>query len=267
MNNLSQEKQIDAVLLRKKKKSLKKERANSFVRKILKIVKILLPLGALVYVLLYSPLFVISELETNDLSYIGSEEIISEFEGLKGKNFFLTDLSYIRGEVIKKYAFIERVYTEKIFPNKILINIREKEPAFVVSNDIGCFLLDSDGFVLLEGDCNFLKSNYSVKEVFGKDLNNIEFVPNTQSSFYNAKYLYEILNVMEYYGYRVKIIEFENHMAELELHDSRLFTFSFLDDIDVQLKRLIIITKKTQAEEMPFKSIDLRYQRPVLIEQ
>lgn len=267
MNNLLQEKQIDAVLLNRKKRFLKKGRANSFIKKILKILKSIAPIILLVYLLFFSPLFVISDLKTNELNYIKSKDIISEFEILYGENFFLTDISSLRGEVIKKHPFIERVYTEKIFPNKILINIREKEPAFVVNKEKGCFLLDRYGFVLLEEDCNFLKSNYSVKEVFGKDLNNIEFIVNAQSSFYNAKYLYDIISVLEYYGYRVKSIESQNHMATFELHDNRFLVFSFLDDIDIQLKRLIIINKKIQVEEMLFKSIDLRYQRPVLIEE
>ncbi len=267
MQEFSQEKKIDLEILKRKRKVLKKGKTNYFVKRVLKMFKLLLPLSLLAYLLFYSPFFVLSEMETNNLKYIDADEVLSDFEILKGENFFLTDLSVLRTDVIKKYAFVERVYTEKVFPDRVLINIREKEPYFLANNSQGCFLLDKEGFVLLQGDCNILKSNHSVKELFGTDLDNIDFKVNTQSNFYNAKYIYEIVNILDYYGHNVKTVEVEEHMANFELHDSKTFIFSLLDDIEIQLKRLVVIVKKLEADEMVFKSIDLRYQRPVLIEK
>ncbi len=267
MKDLSREKQIDLEILKRKKNTLRRERFFSILKQRFRFL-IYVPFFLIfIYIFLYSPLFLIKKIEVNDLSYLDASEISEDFDVLEGKNFFLTDLSDLRAEVIKKYAFIENIYTEKVFPNRVLVHVREKEPFFVVNTDKGCFLLDKTGFVLSEAECSFLKSTYSVKEVLGIDLNNIDFVPNTRSNFYNAEQVYEIISVLDYYGYNVKMLEIENQVVKLELHDGRFFVFSFTDDIEKQLKRFIIVKKKIDYENMSFESVDMRYQRPVLREE
>lgn len=264
MNTFSQKDEINTELFKKKKNSLRRERLLSIFKKRLKIFKYI-PLIALLYYLFFlSPLFIIKNIETNNLKYIDGENIVSDFMILKGENFFLTDLTDLRTEVIKNYAFIESIYTEKLFPDRIIIHVREKEPFAVVSNEQGCYLLDRFGFVLLESDCGSLKSNYSVKEVVGQDLNNIEFMVNSQSNFYNIENIYKIIQVLDYYNYNVKTIALDGQRAEFILHDERVLIFSFVDDIEIQLKRFIIVNRKIEIENMSFESIDIRYQRPVL---
>ncbi len=267
MKNYSNEKLIDNVLLESKQKALKKERLLCVFKRRMRVFKILLPLVAVIYILFYTPLFVLNEIEVNDLEYLNPDEIIVDFEPLKGENFFLADLSVLRSEVIKKYPFVERIYTEKVFPNRVIVNIKEKEPFIIVTNDQGSYILDKEGFVLLEGEANFLTQNYVVKEVVGEDLNNIEFVINTQSNFYNASKIYEVLKVLDYYGHSSSKILLDGQNIELLTSSNRTFVFSLLDDLETQFKRLIIILKKLDSEEISFKTLDLRYNRPVLIRE
>jgi cell division septal protein FtsQ len=261
---MKEEKQIDIEILKRKKSSLRRERLISVFKQRLKFLVYVPFFLIFIFLFFCSPFFKIKEIEVNELSYIDEDEIVNDFTSLENENFFLTDLTDLRAEVIKKYAFIENIYTEKVFPDKVLVHIREKEPFLVVSNDLGCYLLDKLGFVLLESDCSSLKSNYSVKEVLGEGFNNIDFIVNTQSNFYNAEKIYEIVSVLDYYGYNVKKIKIENQVATFELHDDRFFVFSFADDIDMQLKKFIVVKKKIDYDNMSFETIDMRYNRPVL---
>ena len=264
MKDFSQERKIDSQILRKKQRRLKKDRLLSILKKKLKVFLYIPFLLIIAYLLFYSPFFLIKEIEVNELSYVDRGEIVKNFEVLKNENFFLTDLSDLRAKAIKEYPFIENVYTEKIFPNKVVVHVREKEPEFVVNSEQGCFLIDKVGFVLFEDECSYLKSNYSAKEIVGEDLNNIDFVLNTQSNFYNAEKIFEIVNVLSYYGYSVKGVNIENQVLNFELYDERSFIFSFAADMEKQLRRFIIVKKKIDYDNMSFESIDMRYQRPVL---
>lgn len=264
MKDFSQEKQIDAQLLRRKRSALKRERIYCFFKEKLKFLIYVPFLLILIYFFFYSPFFLINEIEINELSYTNGGMILEDFEILENENFFLTELSDLREEAIQKHPFIENIYTEKVFPNRVIIHVREKEPHFVASNQEGCFLLDDLGFVLAQGECSDLKANYSVREVSGFDLNNIDFELNSQSNFYNAEKIAEIIRVLNYYGYNVKEVVIENQVAEFTLHDERLFVFSFANDIEKQLKRFIIVKKKIDYDNISFETIDMRYERPVL---
>ncbi len=264
MKGFNQEKQIDTHIVRRKRGAIKKERVLTLVRPVGKHLSYILAILVLAYIFFYSPLFTIKEIDINELENIDGNEVVSDFWILKGENFFLTDLTDLRSKAIKDYAFIENIYTEKVFPNRVVINVREKEPFISVENEDGCFLLDRSGFVLLESGCSNLKSNYSVKEVVGEDLNNIEFVPNSQSSFFKAKEIFMVTNVLDYYDYRVRKVEVENQVAHFYLHDDTEMIFSFSEDIDTQLRRFIVVQNRIDYDNIAFKSLDLRYERPIL---
>ncbi len=264
MKGFNQEKQIDTHIVKRKRGSIKKERVLSVVKPVGKYLSYVLAILVLIYIFFYSPFFTIKKIDINDLENIDGNEIVTDFLVLKGQNFFLTDLTDLRAKAIKDYAFIDNIYTEKVFPNRVVINVREKEPFISVENEEGCFLLDYSGFVLLEANCSNLKSNYSVKEVIGEDLNNMEFVPNSQSSFFKAKEIHMILNVLEHYDYSTRKIEIKNQVVTFYLHDDVFIVFSFSEDIDIQLKRLVVVQNRIDYDNIAFKSLDLRYERPIL---
>lgn len=260
MEKNSQEKQIDVEIAKRKKKKLKRKINFSFL-------KYVLLLFVLIFILFYSPLFLIREIRINNLKYIDEDNIVFEFEELLGENFFLADLSALRQEVVKNYSFIQNIYTEKVFPNSLVIHIREKSPFVFLNNEQGCFLLDNVAFVLLQGDCVDLGTNYSAVEVVGEDLNNIEFVVNTQSNFYNVEKIDKILEVLNYYDLNVKLVTINGQSGEFVLFDDSVIVFSFVEGVDTQLKRFIIVREKMEVEGLLFETLDLRYERPVLTER
>lgn len=264
MKALTQEKQIDTQIIRKKRGAIKKERLLTILKPSAKVLSYVLAVAFLVYLLFYSPFFVIERIEVNNLENIDGDELVLDFLPLKGQNFFMADPSDLRSQAIKNYAFIENIYTEKVFPNRVVISVREKEPFFSVENEEGCFLLDRKGFVLLEAGCSDIKSNYTVKEIVGEDLNNIDFVLNSQSSFFNAKEIFTIIAVLDYYNYAVRQIEVENQVAHFYLHDDTKMIFSFSEDVDIQLRRLVVVQNRVDYDNIAFKSLDFRYERPIL---
>jgi hypothetical protein len=50
----------------------------------------------------------------------------------------------------------------------------------------------------------------------------------------------------------------------VDLNSGQSFSFSMSEDIDTQLERFIAVANKIKSDNLEFKSIDLRFERPVL---
>ncbi len=67
-------------------------------------------------------------------------------------------------------------------------------------------------------------------------------------------------------SYRIKRIVLNKEIVELYDESDRVFRFTISADIDIQLKRFIVVAGKINSEEMDFSSLDLRFERPVMRE-
>jgi cell division septal protein FtsQ len=264
---VAKEKEIDVELLKRKRKLLSK---GSMLKKKSKIFVYIFLIIVFFYIFFYSPLFEIKYIEVNNLSYLDESTIYSEISYLKGQNFFLSDVPAARSRIVSNYVFVEEIHTEKVFPNTIVVKITERQPLLLANNAItGCYLIDGNGYVLSPQDssCSNLRENYDAIEIIGSDIDSFEFLHGTKTQFYPAVKVNEIANVLQYYGYMVKSMQLNNQALEVKLVDDSSLFFSLTEDLDVQLKRLIILIQQIRENSMDFEIIDLRFQRPVLVEK
>lgn len=256
------EKFIERELLKKKRSFFKRKLS---VKNYIKLLSLFLVFIFFVYLFLYSPVFSIQEIEVNRLDYIDSREIKKDFAHLIGGNFFLTDLTDVREDVIKNHVFISRIYTEKLFPSTILVNIVEKVPFIIVNTGSECYLLDKEGYVLSPNHlCSELKASYLVKEVLGTDVEGIEFEYGMKSSFYDIGKIHDVSKVLDYYGYSFRDMSLERQTLRINLSGSGYLVFSVSNDLDIQLKRFIILVKHFESNPESFELVDFRYERPLL---
>ena len=76
----------------------------------------------------------------------------------------------------------------------------------------------------------------------------------------------KIVKVVETFNYKIKRIVLNKEIVELYDESDRVFRFTISADIDIQLKRFIVVAGKINSEEMDFSSLDLRFERPVMRE-
>jgi hypothetical protein len=76
----------------------------------------------------------------------------------------------------------------------------------------------------------------------------------------------KIVKVVETFNYRINRIVLNKEIVELYDDSDRVFRFTISADIDIQLKRFIVVAGKINSEEMDFSFLDLMFERPVMRE-
>lgn len=121
------------------------------------------------------------------ISIIGNEQIMLEELQLNdkiGNNIFLMSKRKIEKD-LKKNPYVKTVTTKKVLPNKLEIQIEERQKAFMIKVENGYLYLDNQGYILEESSINIEKPiilGYTTQElVVGnrleeKDLEKLEDV-------------------------------------------------------------------------------------------
>lgn len=119
---------------------------------------------AITVILLLSPIFSISKIRISAVSLYSSEELLSSFDGLKGKNGFLSllqstsfsdldDLFRLRfgskeESLLFDYPLIKNIVVRYDLPDTVVVEIEERTPVMVTESD-GMYLhIDSEGYLL-----------------------------------------------------------------------------------------------------------------------
>lgn len=127
-NKIKQEEQ-------KKKEFIKQQRKrNRLIKRIKRIVKFTLLLGIIIGAIVFatcSPIFNITDIEVLNNNRVSSETVIS----LSGINTNENIFRFIATKVsnnIKQNAYIEDVKIRRVLPNKVQIEVTEREPRFSI---------------------------------------------------------------------------------------------------------------------------------------
>ena len=127
-NKIKQEEQ-------KKKEFTKKQRKrNRLIKRIKKVVKLVILLGIIIGAIVFatcSPIFNITNIEVLNNNRVSSETIIS----LSGINTNENIFRFIATKAInniKQNAYIENVKIRRVLPNKVEIEVMEREPIFSI---------------------------------------------------------------------------------------------------------------------------------------
>ncbi len=143
-NKIKQEEQ-------KKKEFTKQQRKrNRTIKRIKRIVKIIVLLGIIIGAIIFatcSPIFNITDIEILNNNRVSSETVIS----LSGINTNENIFRFIATKAIsniKQNAYIEDVTIRRVIPNKVQIEVTEREPAFSIPV-LGEFAyMSSQGYIL-----------------------------------------------------------------------------------------------------------------------
>lgn len=126
---------------------IKELRRKERIKKIVKILSILLVIGLAIVFALLSPIFNIKEIEVLGNKYITKEELISLSQIQMDENIF--KVSYIKTiEKIKNNAYVKEAKIYKKLPNKIQIEIKEREASYCLEYGNGYVYLNNQGYML-----------------------------------------------------------------------------------------------------------------------
>ena len=208
MINMANKKEKTSGKISKQRKIEKKKRRKKKFSLIL--ILIILLVGGISAYLLTSPTFNIQDISINGNSKLSSQQITSLAELKYGDNIF-SRLSIVMKVKLKRNGYIEDVQINKIYPNKIEINIKERRQQFQIkTQDEGYIYIDEQGYIL-----EYAKDKLELPIITGMDItiNDLHTIHRLDEE--DLDKMENILQIRE----QCKSIEIADKITQYEVND------------------------------------------------
>jgi hypothetical protein len=204
------------------------------------------------------------EYTNRDLENVSKEQLDSYLEQFKGKNIFLLKPDNVKESLLESNGYIQEVYIKKVIPSKLEITIKEHIPYYLGYSSDSC-LLFSKGGILIEKVCEECDN-----ECFGsEDISRVR-ITSDQNLEANKKLIFleefdSIVKLFEELGYVLNSINITEGIVTILDDEQHQFVFDITYDLDIQLGRWYLVAQKIDSEMIEFKSVDMRFERPVMV--
>ena len=195
-------------------------------------------------------------------SGVDDSEKINRYVQLKGENLFKINLNQIEEDILQEYLMIRTVKIQRVFPNKVHINIEMRKPIAKIKAKSRYLFVDIDG--------------KEIKNKRSPEKKNLPRIIGLDVKFKDKK-----LVVSDELLLALKLLKNINESEEMKSHDvvkiniSNIKKTSFSIDNGIQvkigdhdfksrLKILSVLLKELKSEIKEIKYVDLRYKEPVI---
>lgn len=204
------------------------------------------------------------DIDLKEDSYINEDEVLVSLQKILGSNIFLVSPSDVKSVVSSKHGFVKDVVVEKKIPNTLRLVVDEYVPKYVGYYQDKCVLFSKEGSNIKEicKDCeSSCKEESSI--YYPVYISSDAILENNRRLIFSSE-LEEISSVLNDYGYFMSSVDIKSGITSVECDDGHSFVFDITDDLDIQLGRMFLVGQKINNESMDFKSLDLRFERPVM---
>lgn len=147
MTNKNNKKKQDEMKKEFAKKQRKRDKRLKRIKCFLKLILLIGVISGIIAFATCSPIFNIQNIEVTNNKQLSPETIISLSELSVGQNIFKFWKNDVENK-IKSNAYIESVELKRVFPNKLQINIQEREPKFSVPVLGEYAYINTQGYIL-----------------------------------------------------------------------------------------------------------------------
>lgn len=198
-------------------------------------------------------------------------------ENIYGENYFLFSPTSVSQDMYLDISRLKSVRIEKSVPNGLIFFVETYEPKYgAYLKAQTCNILSSEGIVLeevceddqevgIQECCKEYAQENSLIFFSSPDVE-VSLLDNDKDRLLILEEIKKVVTVIEAFKYEIEEITLENDILEVKEAEGRIFTFTIADDINVQLKRFMVVVGKVKAEYIEFKTLDLRFERPVMKE-
>ncbi len=170
----------------------KKETKKSIIIKaIIKWTILLTALVASIIFFMISPLFNIREIQVVGNQRVSKDTIISLSRLSIGENIYKTSSNKIKKN-IKENAYIGRVDIKKILPNKIIINVKERKPTYMLEYASSYAYINNQGYIL-----EISKEALEIPIITGYSTKDEDIIPGCRLNEEDLGKLEVVLKIME----------------------------------------------------------------------
>lgn len=216
--------------------------------------------------------FVVKSENGEELQYLDVESISEHLGDLyKDKTLTEVNITEIQSEILKFSPFVKEVYVEKSFPNKIEVRVVERVPEILLLTERECAALDPENIVveliqITEVDeCTQLGTKYKLVTFVSTEIK-ADFEVGKELTSYESEKMILTKRVVQSKGYVISKIELKEGLYTISLEGEKQIIMSSLQEVEIQLKKFILVVQQIEIDSIQFKTLDLRYERPVITE-
>lgn len=238
--------------------SLRKSSLNANCFK--KLATILLSI-VFIFILIYcfNSYFSISKIEVSGLN---KNETIRGLDILKNQNIFFVSVKENEEKLLNENAYLKKVTIKKIMPNKINITVETHTPVAVLVVNNGYLYLAQNGRILFkqkQNDTNLTVINYYQK---------LDYKSTSIGNWISNNDIIISLNLLKIcleLGLDINSIDINSlDMLGFNLDDKKIL-FTTKKSENAQRYILENIVQKFNIEGKDFNSLDLRFDKPVIV--
>jgi len=115
--------------------------------------------------ILTSDYFQVKTITTIGVRTVSSQQITEDIEDLTTDGIFLTNSSSVERVLVEKYPSFKSVNVSKVWPDRLIINVTEKQPVLFYLNLNGLYLVNEDGVineVIFQDKINFAQEQLNI---------------------------------------------------------------------------------------------------------
>jgi hypothetical protein len=181
-----------------------------------------------------------------------------------GEVIFLIDNSNIEEKIVKENSFVKRAIIEKKAPSSLFITIEEHTPKYATYSLDKCILFSNQGDKIIKA-CEECEDTCAQEVAYWSPI----YIVSSSSLETTGRLIFyeevrQIVKVLSTFGYEIDYIEIDRGVGTFISIEEKLFTFEISNDLDIQLSRMFLVGQKINQENIEFKSLDLRFERPVM---
>ena len=180
-------------------------------------------------------------------------EIINyDIDSIKFYNQEEIDLYLSKIHEFKNYDLVQDIFISYSLPDKIIININEKKPVYIINNQIDTFALDDKGQIFnthfLSNNIHQIDLDFSVYEIY-KDINHTyqlkDLFSNINNNKLNNEYLLNGLDVLSWFNSvnfskKIKSLTIAEHAINVDLEKTKIiFDHNNLKNQFFKLEKII----------------------------
>ena len=197
-----------------KQKQIEKKKRKTRKIKLILIIIIILIIGISAY-LLTSPIFAIQQISVNGNSQVSSEKIRNLAEIKKGDNIF-SKLGIVMKVKIKQNGGIEDVQINKIYPNKVEIQVKERIKQFQIQTEAGGYVyIDEQGYIFGQGT-----EKIEIPTIIGMDITENDVSTLKRLTEKDLNKMENILQIRE----QCKDLEIADKITQIEVKNQYIIT-------------------------------------------
>jgi cell division septal protein FtsQ len=252
--------------MEKIKKKYKKKNKNPVYKKRIFWIFILISVSTtiLIAIFLFNSFYQLEEISIKGAKLTSEDSLRSKIERssvielpfLKSKSLVFLSTQLLETKIKSSLPHLEEISIEKIFPNKLEIDLKERRADFIwcAEND-DCFEVDLSGIAFQGVDQ--VKDKIVVIDNLKLDFSLGDKVTSEERIKFINKAIFELVDAFDFKTKKIYIREERSLFLETE-NDFQI-RFDFRSNLDNQIKRLDLLLEKEIKEVNNLDYIELRY--------